>query len=63
MVIGEGGEDAALEVAPGVQLGEVLATFRSIMAIQERFGEEACRRFVVSDRATGAGEPVDTDAA
>ena len=40
--------DAALEVAPGVPVGEVLATFRSILALQERFGEEACRRFVVS---------------
>ena len=39
---------AALEVAPGVTLAEVLATFRSIAALQERFGEEACRRFVVS---------------
>jgi phosphoenolpyruvate carboxylase len=42
-----GGDDDA-EVAPGVTLGEVLATFRSIAAIQERFGEEAARRFVVS---------------
>ncbi len=36
------------EVAPGVTLGEVLATFRAIAAIQERFGEEAARRVVVS---------------
>jgi phosphoenolpyruvate carboxylase len=40
--------DDAFEVAPGVALGEVLATFRSIVALQERFGEEACRRVVVS---------------
>jgi len=40
--------DDTPEVAPGVALGEVLATFRSIVALQERFGEEACRRVVVS---------------
>ena len=40
--------DGSVEVAPGVTLDEVLATFRSIVALQERFGEEACRRFVVS---------------
>ena len=45
-----GGTDAedTLEVAPGVALGEVLATFRSIVTLQDRFGEEACRRVVVS---------------
>ncbi|MDA8238004.1 MAG: phosphoenolpyruvate carboxylase [Chloroflexi bacterium] len=36
------------EVAPGVPAGEVLATFRAIAAAQRRFGEEACRRCVVS---------------
>ena len=48
--VGPGGAatDEALEVAPGVALGEVLATFRSIVTLQERFGEEACRRVVVS---------------
>ncbi len=47
---GSGSAEAedALEVAPGVTLGEVLATFRSIVALQERFGEDACRRVVVS---------------
>ena len=40
--------DGSVEIAPGVTLDEVLATFRSIVALQERFGEEACRRFVVS---------------
>jgi phosphoenolpyruvate carboxylase len=43
-----GDADDTLEVAPGVALGEVLATFRSIVVLQERFGEEACRRVVVS---------------
>ncbi len=40
--------DSSSEVTPGVTLDEVLATFRSIDALQERFGEESCRRFVVS---------------
>jgi phosphoenolpyruvate carboxylase len=40
--------DEATEVAPGVSLGEVLATFRSIGEAQVRFGGEACRRVVVS---------------
>ncbi len=39
-------EDA--EVAPGVGLGEVLATFRAVAAIQTRFGPAACHRVVVS---------------
>ena len=42
------GMDPALDVTPGVTLGEVLATFRSIAAAQARFGEEATRRYVVS---------------
>ena len=50
MEAGRGSTDADLagEVAPGVALGEVLATFRSIAALQGRYGEEACRRVVVS---------------
>jgi phosphoenolpyruvate carboxylase len=36
------------EVAPGVTAGEVLATFRAVAAAQRRFGEEACRRYVIS---------------
>jgi phosphoenolpyruvate carboxylase len=36
------------EVTPGVTLGEVLATFRAIGAIQARFGVGSCRRYVVS---------------
>ena len=40
------GPDA--EVAAGVTLEEVLATFRAIARLQARFGEEACRRYVIS---------------
>ena len=40
--------DLARELVPGVSPGEVLATFRAIAAIQRRFGEEACRRYVIS---------------
>ena len=36
------------EVAAGVTLGEVLATFRSIARLQARFGVEACHRYVIS---------------
>jgi phosphoenolpyruvate carboxylase len=45
--IGRGADDAT-EVSPGVALGEVLATFRSIAAAQARFGVEAAHRVVVS---------------
>ena len=38
----------ATEVAAGVTLDEVLATFRAIGAAQARFGVEACQRFIVS---------------
>lgn len=37
-----------VEVASGVTLAEVLATFRAIARIQERFGVDACRRYVIS---------------
>jgi phosphoenolpyruvate carboxylase len=37
-----------LRSAPGVTLGEVMATLRAMAAIQARFGEDACRRYVVS---------------
>ncbi len=40
------------EVAPGVTLAEVLATFRAIARIQDRFGLEACRRYVISFTST-----------
>jgi len=40
--------DPEREVAPGVTLGEVVATFRAIARLQARYGEEACRRYVIS---------------
>jgi phosphoenolpyruvate carboxylase len=48
--LGRGGADArtAVDVAPGVSVDEVLATFRSIGEVQARFGLEACHRVVVS---------------
>ncbi len=36
------------EVAAGVPLAEVLATFRAIARLQARLGVEACRRYVIS---------------
>jgi len=43
------------EVAPGVSLDEVLASFRAIADAQSRFGEAACQRVVVSFTA-GPGD-------
>jgi len=40
--------DPEREVAPGVTLGEVVATFRAIARLQARYGEAACRRYVIS---------------
>jgi phosphoenolpyruvate carboxylase len=40
--------DLGRELVAGVTAGEVVATFRAAAAIQRRFGEEACRRYVVS---------------
>ncbi len=40
------------EVAAGVPLDEVLATFRAIAAGQARFGTESCHRYVVSFTAS-----------
>ena len=40
--------DPDLEVAAGVTLGEVLATFRAIARLQARFGVDACSRYVIS---------------
>ncbi len=51
-VLAEPGVAEATEIAPDVSVGEVLATFRSMADLQERFGEEACRRFVLSFTAT-----------
>jgi phosphoenolpyruvate carboxylase len=45
---GGGAPDLARELVPGVTPGEVLAAFRAIAAVQRRFGEEACRRYVIS---------------
>jgi phosphoenolpyruvate carboxylase len=42
------GDSPDTEVAAGVSLGEVLATFRAIGAIQARFGVEAVHRYVLS---------------
>jgi phosphoenolpyruvate carboxylase len=42
------GADIAHEIVPGVTAAEVLATFRAAAAIQRRFGEVACHRYVVS---------------
>ena len=38
----------ARDVAPGVTAAEVLAAFRAMAALQRRYGEEACRRVVIS---------------
>jgi phosphoenolpyruvate carboxylase len=42
------------EVSPGVPLGEVLATFDAIHALQARFGVAAVHRFVVSFTAAAS---------
>ncbi len=46
------------EVEPGVTAGEVLATFRAMAVAQRRFGEAACRRYVISftERAADVGD-------
>jgi phosphoenolpyruvate carboxylase len=48
------GADDDRELAPGVTLGEVLATFRAIGTAQVRYGEAACHRVVVSFTASAA---------
>jgi phosphoenolpyruvate carboxylase len=48
------GAPATAEVAPGVTVGEVLATFRAIAAAQARFGTDACHRYVVSFTASAS---------
>src|SRR5207253_8832555 len=40
--------DAEPVAAPGVSAAEVVATFRAMAALQDRFGEEACHRYVIS---------------
>ncbi len=40
--------DLEHEVTPGVTTAEVLATFRAMAVAQRRFGEAACRRYVIS---------------
>ncbi|HEY6014874.1 MAG TPA: phosphoenolpyruvate carboxylase, partial [Candidatus Limnocylindrales bacterium] len=46
------GRSGSTELAAGVTLDEVLATFRGIAAAQARHGVEACRRYVVSFTAS-----------
>jgi phosphoenolpyruvate carboxylase len=46
------GATGETEVAAGVTLDEVLATFRAIAAGQTRFGTESCHRYVVSFTAS-----------
>ena len=45
---GRAGPGLVAEIVPGVTAAEVLATFRAAAAIQRRFGEAACRRYVIS---------------
>ncbi len=42
------GGDRRAEASPGVPVEEVLDTFRAIGELQAVFGEEACRRYVIS---------------
>ncbi len=44
----DAGAPPGTEVAAGVTVDEVLATFRAIARLQARQGEEACRRYVIS---------------
>ncbi len=37
-----------IDASPGVGVGEVLDTFRAIAELQAVYGEEACRRYVIS---------------
>jgi phosphoenolpyruvate carboxylase len=46
------GASGETEVAAGVTLDEVLATFRAIASGQARFGTESCHRYVVSFTAS-----------
>ncbi len=42
------GADPETEVSSGVPLAEVLATFRAMARLQQRFGVAACSRYVIS---------------
>jgi phosphoenolpyruvate carboxylase len=42
------GAGAETPVTGGVTVAEVLATFRAVARLQDRFGVEACRRYVIS---------------
>ncbi len=46
------GAPGATELAPGVSLDEVLATFRAIPALRARFGSQAIERYVISFTST-----------
>ena len=46
------GAAGTVEVAPGVTLDDVLATFGAMAAIQADLGPEACRRYIVSFTST-----------
>ena len=48
------GSPATTEVAPGVSLDEVLATFRAMAEVQARFGIDACHRYVISFTASAS---------
>ena len=47
-VAGAVGGRGAIEASPGVTVHEVVDTFRAIGELQARFGEAACRRYVIS---------------
>ncbi len=53
--------EPAREVAAGVMAAEVLATFRAMAVAQRRFGEAACRRYVISftERASDVADVLD----
>ena len=53
--------EPAREVAPGVSAAEVMATLRAMAVAQRRYGEAACRRYVISftERATDVADLLD----
>ena len=48
------GLSGTTEAAPGVSVSEVLATFRAIAMAQQRFGIDACHRYIVSFTAASS---------